>query len=148
MFLVVTVVSSREVGCGGTPKVWRDLLTIGSYIAWDAGRFSRPEPNLDTILLATGDGIESTFDCVEILAVRIRLGNLSSATLVEVEAGIAVRRYSLSVSTLVSHQRVGGERKITLAQVGIYPLAWYIREEYATRSSSARLRERPAVYMS
>lgn len=104
MFLVFTVISSREVGCGGTPRVRVDGLTIVSDVEWDR-RFSGPEPNLDTILFATGEGVESASDCVEIFAVRIRGANPSSTTLVEVEVGVTVRRCGLSASTPISHQR-------------------------------------------
>jgi len=104
MLLVFTIVSSREVGCGGTPRVRVDGLTIVSDVGWD-GRFSGPEPNLDTILFATGEGVESTSDCIEIFAVRIRGANPSSTTLVEVEVGVTVRRGGLPVSAPISHQR-------------------------------------------
>ena len=105
MLLVSTVVSSREVGCGGPPEVRVDNLTTESDIERDTRLSSRPEPNLDSILLATGEGIVSTSNRVEIFAIRIRLGGLSSATLVEVEVGVAIRRGGVSVNTPVSDQR-------------------------------------------
>lgn len=91
VFLVPTVVSSREVGCGVTPKVWVDDLTVELNIERDEKRSSRPEPNLDSVLLATREGVESTSIRVEIFAVRILFENLGTTTLVEVEVGVTVR---------------------------------------------------------
>ena len=105
IFLVSAVVSGREVGCGGPPQIRVDTLTAESDIGRDTRLGPRPEPNLDPILLATGEGIISTSNRVEIFAIRIRLGDLSFATLVEVEVGGTVRRGGLSVNTPVSDQR-------------------------------------------
>ena len=91
VFLIPTVVSSREVGCGATPKVWVDDLTVELNIERDEKRSSRPEPNLDSVLLATREGVESTSIRVEIFAVRILFENLGTTTLVEVEVGVTVR---------------------------------------------------------
>ena len=104
MLLVPTIVSSREVGGGGTPKVRVDNFNIELNIERDK-RSSRPEPNLDPILLATREGIESASIGVEIFPVRTRSANVGPATLVEVESGVAVRRGGLSANILVSHQQ-------------------------------------------
>lgn len=103
VLLVVTVISSREVGCGGTPRIWVDGVAIALDFGWDKKRCSRPEPNLDTILLATGEGVKSTPDFVETLAIGIRTKSLSSTTLVEVEIGVTVGRDGLSVGAPVSN---------------------------------------------
>lgn len=104
MLLVPAVVSSREIGRGGTPRVRFDSLTVVSDIHRDKRGSSRPEPDLDAILLAAREGIESTSARVEILPVGTRMANSGSTTLVEVNPGVTVRRGGLSVSTPVNHQ--------------------------------------------
>jgi len=145
MLLVPAVVSSREIGRGGTPRVRVDSLTVAPNIARGKRGFSRPEPDLDAVLLATREGVESTSARVEVLTVRTRMANSGSTTLIVVDIGVTVRRGGLAMGTPVSHQhrRVAEEGGGTLTQFGVSPLAWYSREGYATKSSSVRLRERP-----
>ena len=143
MVFVIAVVSSGEVGCWGAPPVRVDGLGVFPDILWDMVRPPRPEPNIDTIILAAREGIVSTFNIVEILAVRIRSNDLGPATLVEVDVGITIRRDGRSVSVLVSHERSWRIEKCALTQVGVFPLAWYNSEECATKSSSVWLRGRP-----
>jgi len=111
MLFVPAVVSSREIGRGGTPRVRVDGLIVASNIGRGKQDFSRPEPDLDAILLATRESVESTSARVEILTVRTRMANLGSTTSVGVDLGVTVRRDGLAVGTPVSHHhsRVAGE---------------------------------------
>jgi len=100
MLLIIAVVSSREICRGGSPKVRVDSSNVQSNVERDS-RSSRPEPNLDSIVLAPREGIESTFVGVEVFSVRIWSANIGAATLVEVETGVAVRRDGHSSLTLI-----------------------------------------------
>lgn len=91
MFLVSTVIFSREVSCRGTPEVCIDGLLIGSNVGWGKEICSLPEPNLDSILLAACKGIESTLEGVKTLAVRSWRENLSSTALIIVGLRVTVR---------------------------------------------------------
>ena len=68
MILIPAVISGREIGCGGTPKVWVGDPMVESNVDGDRA-FSGPEPDLDAILLATRKSVESTSTSVEIFAV-------------------------------------------------------------------------------
>ena len=59
VFLVPTALSSREIGCRRAPKVRVDTFEVFSNINRDK-QLSRPEPNLDAVILATYEGIVST----------------------------------------------------------------------------------------
>jgi len=96
MVLVIAVLSSGEAGCRGAPPVRVDGPEVFPDILWDTERLPRPEPNLDTVVLATREGVVSTSNIVETFAVRIRDDNLGPATLVEVDVCIAVCRDGLS----------------------------------------------------
>ena len=63
MFLVFAVISSREVGCRGTPSLRIDGIIAGQDIE-GSKRQPWPEPNLDAIFFATCESIESTPDRV------------------------------------------------------------------------------------
>ena len=91
VFLVPTVVSSWEVGCRGTPKVRVDNPKVVSNAKRDKQRSSRPEPNLDAVLLASREGVEPASTRIEIPTVRTLSANLGTATLIVVIAGITVR---------------------------------------------------------
>jgi hypothetical protein len=91
MFLVPTVVLSWEICRRDTPPIRVDGITVPSNIKRDKQRSSRPEPNLDAVLLATCEGIEPTSAGVEVLTVGTRTANLGSTALVEVGVGVAVR---------------------------------------------------------
>ena len=104
MFLVPAVGSSREIGCRSTPMVWVDSLTVEFNVKRGKHLSPRPEPGLETILLATGESVESASASVEIFTVRAASANLSSATLVVVEFHVTVRRLGQSTNTLVSYQ--------------------------------------------
>lgn len=105
MFFVPAVVTSGEEGCGDTPIVRVDSLTVGLDIGRDRRRCSRPEPNLDPIILAAREGIESTSNVIEFFAIGIWAGSLGPTTLVGVEVGVTVCRGGRSVGTPVSNQR-------------------------------------------
>jgi len=104
VLLVPAVLSSREIGCRRAPKVRVNTLKVFSNIDRDK-RYSWPEPNLDAVLLTTREGVESTSTRIEIPAVRTRTANLGTATLIEVEASITVRRDGRSANSPVSCQR-------------------------------------------
>lgn len=123
MILVIAVVSSGEVGCRGAPPVRIDGPKVLPDIVWDTERFPRPEPNLDTVILATRESVVSASNSVEIFAIRIRSDNLGPATLVEVDICVAVRRNGLSVTVLVSHEHSWRMEEYMLAQVGASALA-------------------------
>ena len=91
MLLIATVVLGWEICRRDTPPIRVDSITVPSNITRDKQRFSRPEPNLDAVILATGEGIQSTSAGVEILTVRTRTANLGSTALVVVGVGVAVR---------------------------------------------------------
>ena len=123
MILVIAVVSGGEVGCRGAPPVRLDGPEVLPDIVWDTERLPRPEPNLDTVILATCEGVVSTSNIVEIFAIRIWSDDLGPATLVEVDVCIAVRRDGLSVNVLVSYERSRRMEEYMLAQVDAFPLA-------------------------
>ena len=103
MFLVPAVGSSREIGRRSTPTVRVDELDVESNIERGLDLSTRPEPNLEAILLATGESVVPTSTSVEIFTVRTSSARLSSATLVEVEIHITIRRHGQSTNTPVSH---------------------------------------------
>ena len=104
VLLVPAILSSREIGCRWTPKVRVNSLKVFSNIDRNK-RHSWPEPNPDAVLLATREGVESTSTRIEIPTVRTRTANLGTATLIEVKAGITVRRDGRSANSPVSCQR-------------------------------------------
>jgi len=146
MLLVPTVLSSRKIRCRLAPKVRVNTLKVFSNINRDA-QCSWPEPNLDAVLLATCEGVESTSSRVEILTVRTRMADLGTTAFVEVVVGVAIHRSCGSASGLVSDQRseMAGGSTGSPTQFGTCPPAWRIQEGCATKSGSVRLRERPAV---
>jgi len=103
MLLIPTVLSSREMGCRQAPKVRVDALKVFSNIHWDKQR-SWPEPNLDPVLLATCEGVESTSSRVEILTVRTQMVDLGTTAFIEVVVGVTIRRSGCSASGPVSDQ--------------------------------------------
>ena len=144
VFFVPTVVSGWKIGCGRTPEVRVDDPEVVSNTERDEQRSSRPEPNLDAVLLASGEGIESASARIEIQTVGTCAANLGTTTLIVVVVGITVCRDGCSARTSVSYSAVGW-KEVVLAQFDICAPAWCIREGCATKSSSVRLRERPVV---
>ena len=101
MVLVPTVVSGREISRWYTPPVRVDGLAVELDVA--RGASSRPEPNLDTIILATRQSVESASVGIEIRTIGIRTEDLGTTTLVVVEVGVTVRRGGVSTAVPVSH---------------------------------------------
>jgi len=95
MLLIIAIASGREVGRRGTPRVWSDSILVPLDLK-RSGPTPWPEPNLDAILLATCEGIDSTSNRVETFTVGIRLSITGSTTLVIVGRGVTVRRDSHS----------------------------------------------------
>lgn len=134
MLLIVAIASGREVGRGRAPRVWSDSIFIPLGLG-RSGPTPWPEPNLDAILLATCEGIDSTSNRVETFTVGNRLGILGSTTLVIIDRGVTVHRDSGSASAPISHP-IGRLAEGPLTQSGICSVAWYNLGGYATKSDS------------